>query len=212
LCQLLRMIKNLTLFLLLASITAYAALEPYGEPPKVELTAEQKAKLEKGELVFWEKSEDLPNKQFYKEGTAAFRVHATPEKIWKVIGDFSKYPEWAYKVGGTKDYKPSQDDKYYIEFKAEVIGKKYYIEHDFPMAKKGYGTWKTDPTQKSDCVLDTVGFWRVEPVKDHPGQSDVFYTGKVVLNRTCAKGFLGIGGFNGSDMAHQTFDKIKKRV
>lgn len=206
------MIKNLTLFLLLASVTAYAVLEPYVEPPKIELSTEQKIKVEKGELVFWEKEEDLPNKQFYKEGTAVFRVYASPEKVWKVIGDFSKYPEWAYKVGSVKEYKQSHDNQYYIEFKAEIVGKKYYVSHDFPMAQKGYGTWKTDHSQKSDCVLDTVGFWRVDQVKDHPNQSNVYYSGKVVLSRTCAKGFLGIGGFNGKDMAHQTFEKIKKRV
>jgi hypothetical protein len=196
----------------MVSVSALAALEPYAEPPKVELTPEQRAKFEKGELVFWEKTEDWADKKYYKEGTAAFRVNASPEKVWKVIGDFSKYPEWAYKVGGTKEYKPSHDDQHYIEFKAEIIGKKYYVAHDFPMAKKGYGTWKTDHSQKSDCVLDTVGFWRVNSVKDHPNQSEVYYSGKVVLSRTCAKGFLGIGGFNGSDMAHQTFEKIKKRV
>lgn len=209
------MMKNLALFLSLLTAIASAAeakpLEPYAVPPKIELTAEQKAKLEKGELVFWEKSEDLPKSQYYRGGTAAFRINASPDKIWKVISDFSKYPDWAYKVGGTKDYLPAQDHHRYVEFKAEIIGKKYYIDHEL-QEKEGYLTWKTDPSKKSECVLNTVGFWRVEPVKDHPNASDVYYAGEVVLNRTCAKGFLGIGGFSGPDMAHQTFEKIKKRV
>lgn len=202
----------LALFFSLWLVAEKKPLEPYGENPKLEITPEQKARLEKGELVFWEKSEDWPDKQFYKEGSAMFRIHASPEKIWKVIGDFSKYPKWAYKVSATKDYKPSHDDKYYIEFKASIVGDKYYIEHDFPMAKKGYGTWKTDHAQKNACVLDTVGFWRVEPVKDKADESDVYYSGKVVLSKTCAKGFLGMGGFNGEDMAKQTHKSIKKRV
>src|SRR3989338_4565235 len=188
--------KNTLIFALFFSVFSWAqetkSLVPYeGEPPKVELTPEQKAKVEKGELVFWERSEDWPKKQFFKEGTAAFRIQASPEKIWKVIGDFSKYPEWAYKVGSTKEYKPTQGDHFYVEFKAEIVRKKYYIEHDFPMLKKGYGTWKTDLSQKNDCVLDTVGFWRVDPVKNKPNESDVYYSGKVLLSRTCAKGFLG---------------------
>lgn len=209
------MMKNIFIFsCMIASFLSADSkrLEPFADNPKLELTAEQKAKVEKGELIFWEKSEDWPNAQYFKEGSAVFRVHATPERIWKVLGEFNKYPDWAYKVGGARNYKPSHDDKHYIEFKAQVVGKKYYVEHNFPMAKKGWGTWKTDHEQKSDCVLDTVGFWRVEPVKDHPEQSDVFYSGKVVLNKTCAKGFLGIGGFNGPDMAQQTFKKIKERA
>lgn len=208
------MTKNtfvLALFFSLLASAQVKTLEPYGDNPKLELTPEQREKLEKGELVFWEKSEEWPDKQFYKDGAAAFRVNATPEKVWKVIGDFNKYPDWAYKVGSAKEYKSSHDDKYYVEFKAQVVGKKYYIEHDFPMLKKGYGTWKTDKTQKSDCVLDTVGFWRVDPVKGNPNESDVYYSGKVVLSRLCAKGFLGMGGFNGPDMAKQTHAGIKKR-
>lgn len=209
------MMKNITLFLILVSAVAHALdkrpLEPFTVPPKIELTAEQQAKVEKGELVFWEKTEDLPNKEYFKEGTAVFRVHASPDKVWKIISDFDKYSEWAYKVAATRDYKPAEAEHRHVEFKAQVIGKKYYIEHDL-QEKKGYLTWKTDHSQKNECVLDTVGFWHIDSVKDHPGMSDVFYTGKVILNRTCAKGFLGIGGFNGSDMAHQTFDKIKKRV
>lgn len=188
------------------------SLEPYTEPPKVELTPEQKAKLEKGELVFWEKSEDWPNKQYYKEGSAAFRVNAKPEAVWKVIGDFSKYSDWAYKVAGTEAYKPAEGDLYYIEFKASLGAGKYSIIHDFPMLKKGYGTWKTDHSRENKCVLDTVGFWRVDPVKDNPNESDVYYSGKVVLNHKCAKGWLFISGFNGSDMAKQTQKKIKERV
>src|SRR3989338_3150693 len=209
------MMKNTLVFALFFSCLICAEpkrLEPYGDNPKLELTPEQKARVEKGELVFWEKSEDWPNKQYYKEGASIFRINASPEKVWQVIGDFSKYSDWAYKVGSTKEYKPTHGDHYYVEFKAQLIGKKYYIEHDFPMIKKGYGTWKTDHSQKNDCVLDTVGFWRVDPVKDNPNESDVYYSGKVVLSRTCAKGFLGMGGFNGTDMAHQTFEKIKKRV
>ncbi len=206
------MSKNLTLLLLMASMASHATLEPYGVPPKVELTPEQKAKMEKGELVFWEKKEDWPEKKYYREGTAAFRINASPEKVWKVVGDFTKYPEWAYKVAGTENYKPSEGDHYYIEFKAEKMAGKYSIIHDFPMLKKGYGTWKTDHSRTNKCVLDTVGYWRVDPVKGNSNESDVYYSGKVVLNRLCANGMLFFPGFNGSDMAHQTYDKIKQRV
>jgi hypothetical protein len=54
--------------------------------------------------------------------------------------------------------------------------------------------------------------YHVVPVKDHPNQSEVYFAGKVVLSRKCAKGFLGIGGFNGEDMAKQTCNEIRKLV
>lgn len=207
------MMKSLTLVILMVSLASYAHLQPYGEPPKVILTPEQKAKLDKGELVFWETTEDRPNEQFYREGTAAFRINASPEKVWKVLGNFSKYKYWSYKIAGTEEYKPSHNDQYYIEYNAKKFAGKYSVIHDFPMLKKGYGTWKTDHTRKNECVLDTVGFWRVDPVKDHPDQSDVYSSGKAILNKLCAKGMWPIdNGFNGHDMAEQTFEKIKERV
>ncbi|MES2504470.1 MAG: SRPBCC family protein [Myxococcota bacterium] len=201
-----------TLAMLLSVCALAKNLEPYGANPTLDLTTEQKAKVEKGELVFWDKSEDLPQNRFLREGSAIFRVNAAPEAVWKVISDFSKYPQWAYKVGDAKEYKPTESGKHHVEFKAQIVGKKYYVVHDFPVSNRGVGTWHSDHDKKSECVLDTVGFWRVDPVKEHPNQSDVYYSGKVILNRTCAKGFLGVGGFNAKDMAHQTFDKIKKRV
>jgi hypothetical protein len=55
-----------------------------------------------------------------------------------------------------------------------------------------------------------VGFWKVDQVKKYSNQCDVYYFGKVILSRLCAKGFLGIGGFNSRDMAEQTYRKFKE--
>jgi hypothetical protein len=128
------MVKNLIIVVCLVSLGVWAeskTLEPYTESFKFDFTPEQKAQLEKGELVFRETKEDLPKKKFYREGIAGFQVDAKPEAVWAVIEDFSQYPEWAYRVGGTRDYKPQEGTKHYIEFKAQIVGDKYYTMGDF---------------------------------------------------------------------------------
>ncbi len=200
---------------LFVSLGVYAeakVLEPYTESFKFEFSPEQRSKFENGELVFNETKEDLPGKKFYREGIAGFRVNAKPEAIWEVIQDFSKYPDWAYKVGGTKEYKPAEGTKHFVEFKAQIVGDKYYTISDAGKKDKGFVFFQTDKEKKSECVEDTAGMWHVEPVKNHPDQSNVYFAGKVVLSRKCAKGFLGIGGFNGQDMAKQTCNEIRKRT
>ncbi|MBH1988898.1 MAG: hypothetical protein I8H75_00900 [Myxococcaceae bacterium] len=189
-------------------------VQPFTEPPKIDWTTEQKSKLEKGELVFIERQEDRPGSRYYREGSAGFRLDASFERVWKVLGDFEKYPDWAYKIASAEDYEPAQkkDGHRYLEFKAAVVGKKYYVDHDLSNQEKGWIVWQTDHAKANDCVLDTAGVWRLEPVKNTLEKTDVFYSGKVVLNKLCAKGFLGMGGFNGQDMAKQMHQELKKRV
>lgn len=188
------------------------SLESLHSISAITLNDDQKLKLEKGELVFWDRYQDISKKKYLREGIAIFRINAKPELVWDIILDFSKYPDWAYKIWGANDYKSNTNNKRYVEFKTQLIGKKYYVEHDLSKLKEGYLTWAIDRDRRSDCVLDTVGFWKIEPVKKHPDQCDIYYSGKVILSRLCAKGFLGIGGFNSRDMAEQTYRKLKEMI
>ncbi len=185
----------------------FAAFQPFeGEPPMVTMTAEQKAKVASGQLVY------LIDKQrgLIKEGSVAFRVNASQDKIWRVLADFNKYPDWSYKVGDAQIYKREGSDVMYIDFMTDRLSKHYYVRNRFPM--KDWATWATDHSRSQDCVMDTVGFWRTLPVEGDANKTDVVQYGKIELTSLCSDGFFGIGGFDGYEMARTIHRNLKSRA
>lgn len=197
--------KKIFLVLNILSLAALADFLPYaGEPPQVTLTSEQQSRVAAGELVYL-----LDNTSGEtKEGSVAFRVNAREDAVWQILSDFTKYSEWSYKVGNAVATDLGSH-KMLVDFTTSMLGYHYFVINNFPM--KDWATWNTDHTRKSDCVLDTVGFWRVKPVDGNPNQSDVIQYGKLKLTSRCANGFLGIGGFNAHDMATTIYTNLKSR-
>lgn len=197
--------KLLSTFLFLGlSASAVSNFAPYvGEPPEVVLTAAQQADVAAGKLVYL-----LDNTAGeIKEGSVVFRVNASEDKIWAVLSDFSKYSQWSYRVGDAKATDLG-DNRFLVNFMTDSLGKHYFVLNNFP--KKDWATWNTDHSKSNDCVLDTVGFWRVRPVNAQ--QSDVIQYGKLRLTNLCANGFFGIGGFDAHDMATTIYKNLRARA
>lgn len=108
-------------------------------------------------------------------GIAIMDVHATPEQIWKVILDFSSYPEWIDHLEKCRIYK-REGNHIYVDFVISAFGLdvEYYIDHTYN-AEAGYMTWTLDYARTSD-IEDSTGYWLVYPVPGKDGWSRVEYT------------------------------------
>ncbi len=150
-----------------------AELTPYrGEPPQIVLTEAEHAKLEKFESVY----PPITDEGNTGGGQAVFRVKADPQTIWDVIGDFPNYPKYNKDLQQSDYYKPKQGNFLYVKFSASklFVTVNWHVKHNYPMIKKGWGTWELDKSQKND-LSECIGFWRVEQV---PGTnySDISYS------------------------------------
>lgn len=158
-----------------------------GEPPTVALTAAETVQINAGTPVYKQTQEGNGGK-----AVAVFKVNAPATTIWKVLSDFDNYTKHISNLHSSKVYK-KDGDKIFAEFTIKVwpTTTTYYIEHNFPMEKKGYGTWKLDYSRLSD-LDDSVGFWRVTPVAGHPDQSLVYYSVDVRIKGLLSfiKGFI----------------------
>jgi uncharacterized membrane protein len=146
-----------------------------GEPPHVELTSQDQSKLEKGERVMKQVEQKDGGR-----GVAVFRVAAPVDTVWTVIRDFNHYPEWVDGVKSTEIYKQDKD-QIYVKFIIGALGVnyEYYIHHNYP-STQDWGTWTLDYSKDSD-LDDSVGYWRVDPVADKPGTSQIEYSVDVRL-------------------------------
>lgn len=148
-------------------------LKPYKQPPPpVSLTAKDQAALGKGEPVMKTLEGESGGR-----GAAVFRVNAPPDVVWGVISDFKSYPKWIDNVEEIEVYKttPSTKD---VRFELSAIGfsVEYFIHHMYGQADDTYWcTWTLDYARNSD-LDDSVGSWRVSPVAQSPGQSQVEYS------------------------------------
>jgi hypothetical protein len=146
-----------------------------GEPPEIKLSESQLKQVNAGQTAYTQTSKDNGG-----SAVAIFKVNASPDRVRKIIADFDSYPKWIDSLKGIKVYK-REGDKVFVEFNVEVtkflITSKYtyFIEHNFPIEKKGWGTWKLDYSRHSD-LDESVGFWRVDPVEGNPNQSLVYYS------------------------------------
>lgn len=154
-------------------------ITPYnGAPPEVVLSASESSSVASGTPVY---------KQIEVSGggraVAVFKVKAPAKTIWSVISDFDKYPQWIDSLTKAKVYK-REGDKIFTEFtlSAGFFGSwTYYVEHNYPMEKKGWGTWKLDYSRESD-LDDSVGFWHVKPVPGSSNECIVTYSVEIKIS------------------------------
>jgi Polyketide cyclase / dehydrase and lipid transport len=162
-----------SLAVLLANNLNAAELMPYrGEPPRIALTDAERVRLEKFEPVYPSITDDGNA----GGGQAMFRVKADPETIWGVIADFPNYPTFNKDLQKADYYKPRQGNFFYVRFAATKFfyTVNWHVKHNYPMMKKGWGTWELDKKQAND-LSECIGFWRVDQV---PGTNytDVSYS------------------------------------
>ncbi len=163
--------------LILASLFAIPAqsansVSPYvGAPPGITLEAHEQEILKSGQPIF-----KTITRGPTRHGIAVFRVNANSQTIWSVIRDFESYPRWIDALADTQVYK-READLIYVKFTAShwLAGNTtWYAIHNYP-PNKSWGTWHLDSSRNSD-LESSVGFWRVLPVHNQPGQSDVIYS------------------------------------
>ena len=165
-------------------------LIPYnGEPNLPSLSDRDMKRLRQGKV--------LTKKQLVKDSKRAlvvFRVAADSATIWSVIRDFAFYPDWINDIKSTRVYR-EEDGVIYVRFDAEnkYSGpSSWFARHDYPRAnEREWGTWTLDYEQRSD-LDDSVGYWRVIPVEDEPGQSIVIYSATLKLKAKVPGFIVGI--------------------
>ncbi len=139
-------------------------------PTPTVLTPDEKALLEQSKPV---------RKQVKRgsggRGIAIMDVHASQEKVWKVILDYGSYPNWIDDLESTQTYGQG-DGHYKVQFHLSVLGKDiiYYIDHHY-QPSKGYMTWQLDYSRESD-IDDSTGYWLVYPTPGYEGWTRVEYT------------------------------------
>lgn len=165
-------------FLTLGASTLLAdRLAPYeGAPPEVSLTESERQTVAKGDPVYKQVQAGDGGR-----AAAVFRVNAPAKTIWSVISSFNSYPEWISGVKETEVYK-RLGEKIFVRFKLSQwpVTVNYYIEHNAPMERLGWLTWKLDYSKQND-LEDSVGFWRVTPVPGDSSKCDVSYSVEVRL-------------------------------
>ena len=144
---------------------------PYGDNPgKPDLTEEELAQLEAGELV----------KKQYKmdgggRGMAIQDIHATPEVIFSKITDYAKYPAMVDEVSECEVYeKNGEHIKARFVLSTFMMTIEYYIDHIYK-PEQGTMTWTLDYSRESD-LDDSVGYWRVEKHPTKEGWSRLYYS------------------------------------
>jgi len=140
-------------------------------PPVTTLTRPELIKLRKGEAVLKQHQDG----EVGGRGVAIFRVNATPDKVMDVIVDYSNYKNWIDKIV-TSDVYAGPKDMIYVHFitKAVGISVEWYVEHKVNRAEH-WLTWTLDYSRNSD-LDDSVGYWRVTPVKGQSNMSQVEYS------------------------------------
>ena len=103
-------------------------------------------------------------------------VKAPKDKIWKIILDYSKYPNWIDNLDRTNIYDGTAEAGYKVEFELSVLGMNitYFIDHRLDKAK-GSMTWQLDYSKESD-IDDSTGYWLVYDAPERPGFTRVEYS------------------------------------
>jgi hypothetical protein len=173
--------KTLLLLALLVAPPALAASTSAPHPhqgvaPKFKAPAAQT--LTEAELAQLSAGKAVKRQVKYEgggRGISIMDVKGSPEQVWAVIDDFSKYPSWIDMLEECEVYGRS-GNSVKVRFKLNVMGKpvEYYIDHD-RRADLGYVTWQLDYSRQSD-IDDSTGYWLVYPAPDRPGHTRVEYT------------------------------------
>jgi len=145
--------------------------ERFVNPTPTVLSKEEKATLEQGAAVRRQVQGDSGGR-----GIAIMDVKAPPEKIWKTILDYSKYPNWIDNLDRTQVYGGNAEAGYKVEFELSVLGMEitYFIKHILN-PDKGNLTWHLDYSRESD-IDDSTGYWLVYAAPGRPGFTRVEYS------------------------------------
>ena len=145
--------------------------ERFTNPAPTTLSQEEQAKLAKGTAVRRQVRSDSGGR-----GIAIMDVKAPKDKIWKIILDYSKYPNWIDNLDRTNIYDGTAEAGYKVEFELSVLGMNitYFIDHRLDKAK-GSMTWQLDYSKESD-IDDSTGYWLVYDAPDRPGFTRVEYS------------------------------------
>ncbi len=147
-------------------------IAPYeGRPPAKELSAGQRAQLDRGEAVMVQTQEGGAGGR----GMAIQDVAATPETVWSRITCYDRYPKWVNLVSECGNYEESGDHiKTRFVLKGLGIRIEYYIDHVY-RPDEGFMTWTLDYTRRSD-LDDSVGYWFVEAHPSREGWTRLYYS------------------------------------
>lgn len=149
---------------------------PYsGAPPALALTAAERARLDAGEMLLKQTERGAG-----AHAVAVEDIRATPERIWSRITNYPRYPEWVSGVKRCTIYARG-GDHILVEFGLSVMGVKvdYFVDHHFVPAEN-YLTWTLDYSRQSD-LDDSVGYWRLTPLRAEPPLTRLEYTVDVRL-------------------------------
>ena len=109
---------------------------------------------------------------------------AAPSTVWDRILAFKDYPSMVPNTQQTETYEDKTSGslrtmKVRMKIGAMGVGLEFFISHTYD-AKLSVMTWTLDYGRKSD-VIDSVGYWGVEPHPSKPGQARVFYSVDVAM-------------------------------
>ena len=145
--------------------------EKFTNPSPTPLTKEEKVHLLEGKAVRRQVRSDSGGR-----GIAIMDVRASKDKIWEIILDYSKYPNWIDNLDTTNIYGGTPEKGYLVSFELSVLGMDitYFIEHRLD-ATAGHMTWQLDYTKESD-IDDSTGYWLVYDAPGRPGFTRVEYS------------------------------------
>lgn len=126
------------------------------------LTPANIAKMEKGEVVMLDQTYVDGEGKTRGKGLAMAMVNASPDTIWKFLGDFNNYPQFMPRVTSTKTYLSSGSKKgVYFTLKVAFKTVKYNCMHTID---KGTRTvkWELDKSKEND-IAETIGAWIIKP-------------------------------------------------
>lgn len=138
------------------------------KPAAWKLTGAQQAQLEKGEVV-----KSSTRTKVGGTGRAAQLIHASPDAIWDVILDYSKYPARVESVVSATVYEGAGTNLFYVDMKSKIVGFETIIYSKNILKKnEGWMAWSLDRRRTSD-VKDMAGYWRLEVVSTDPPRTRV---------------------------------------
>ena len=131
-------------------------------PARIDLSADEKAKLEGGEVVIRQTQGSGEG-----EGVAVQLIQAPVDTVWEVILDYDRYPERINTLSSCEVYE-RKGNEVFVDMQSSVMGFKFgQYTRNFIHKDKGYMSWTLDYRRLSD-VDDMVGYWRLEQVSASP--------------------------------------------
>ena len=101
-------------------------------------------------------------------------IHAPVERVFAVLSDFERYPEWAGDLKSARIVDRDADGRaLQVEFRAAAMGRSttYTLAYDYTDAPRKLGWHLVD----GDLQRELDGSYQLTPAADHPGRTEVLY-------------------------------------